>query len=79
MELPQDLWGQVAETVSEELECARRKNHWAVILGLVPFYRGGTWHFRWGDNPHTGLSASGPTVLAAMKAFDIAVEAESKL
>ncbi len=78
MELPDWLHGRVVEILATEAETAARRNHWAVILGLVPKLDGDQWCILWGENLQEGVAAFGSTPVAALQAFDQAMIATNQ-
>lgn len=73
MEMPFESQQLLRQSMEEELDCSRRKNHWAVILGLKPRRDGNAWLFLWGDDLQNGVAGFGSTPEEALFAFDSAV------
>lgn len=73
MEMPLEVLHPLRQAAEEDLDAARRRNHWAVILGLRPLRDGNQWCFVWGENIQEGVAGFGSTPEDAVVAFDSAM------
>lgn len=70
MKTPEHLHQHVGECIAVELEGARRRAYWAVILGLRPYLDGDRWCVLWGEDLQTGIAGFGASPELAIMNFD---------
>lgn len=73
MDVPEYLYGHVAEVLATEMRVAEQRGMWVVVLGLRPSLDGNQWCFVWGENIVTGVTAYGSTPMEAMQNFEKAM------
>ena len=76
MEVPNFLENIASEAVQLEADTARKRNLWAVILGLTPARDGNMWVVLWGENLQEGVAAFGKSPFEAMMNFEKEMESE---
>lgn len=50
-----------------------KRSYWATALGLVPLADGNQWCVLWGADLQAGIAGFGPTPIAAIRDFELAV------
>jgi hypothetical protein len=73
MGMPLEILNPLRQAAENDLEAARRKNNWAVILGLIPERDGNRWCVLFGKDLMNGIAGFGRTPEEAMMAFDSAM------